>query len=390
MNDLISNSPVRETVRSCTCGRAHNAAQRLPYRPGTTPYRPLGSGVRLRLSPRINLLVAVVATAAFLTSCSSSATSASTHSSTTSTSTAAVAGTTTELTAATNQNLGTIVTDQSGFTLYRFEKDTTDPPASNCNGQCAETWPPALVGPSGLSGVNLDGVSSSVAGVVTRSDGTKQLTIAGHPVYRYAGDKAPGQTNGQDVGSTWFAITPIGDKAFSDGGAQLNLAQSNSLGAVVTDGDGFTLYRFDKDSNNPPTSNCSGQCAITCQPARRTARESAEPGTPSRRPERRTRPFSARSPKPPPLRAHLSQPATAAATDRVFGTWKYRSASDAMSGGGIGSTTEWSSNRSRRLTNDQPRGERLQLGGRPVRPSSRVRRALRRLARTTRRRPGRE
>jgi len=176
-------------------------------------------------------------------------------------------GTTTELTAATNQNLGTIVTDQSGFTLYRFEKDTTDPPASNCDGQCAETWPPALVGPSGLAGVKLDDVSSSAIGVVTRADGTKQLTVAGHPVYRYAGDKAPGQTNGQDVGSTWFAITPTGDKALSDGAAQLNLAQSNALGTVVTDGDGFTLYRFNKDSNKPPTSNCSGQCAITWPPA---------------------------------------------------------------------------------------------------------------------------
>jgi predicted lipoprotein with Yx(FWY)xxD motif len=173
-------------------------------------------------------------------------------------------GATTRLAAFQSDKLGAIVTDQSGFTLYRFEKDTLDPPTSNCSGQCAITWPPAI---ATANNVSLNGIDNSLVSTITRGDGTKQFTIAGHPVYRYIQDKAPGDTNGQGVGSTWFAVTPTGQKASSPGGGALNVAQSDKLGTIVVDADGFTLYRFNKDTASPPTSNCNGSCATTWPPA---------------------------------------------------------------------------------------------------------------------------
>lgn len=109
-------------------------------------------------------------------------------------------------------NLGQVVTDQNGLTLYRFDKDKAKPSASNCNNACATTWPPALGDPAS---VQLQGVDSTLVGAVTRADGTKQLTLNGWPLYTYAKDTAAGEAKGQGVGKTWFAVTPQGKKAQS-------------------------------------------------------------------------------------------------------------------------------------------------------------------------------
>jgi predicted lipoprotein with Yx(FWY)xxD motif len=170
-----------------------------------------------------------------------------------------------KLAAARSAALGDIVTDQSGFTLYRFEKDSIAPPSSNCANQCALTWPPAIVTTTNIS---LAGISNSLVGTITRTDGAKQLTIGGHPVYRYVQDTAPGETKGQGVGQTWFAVTPTGGQASSvPTGATLSTAQSSTLGTIVTDADGFTLYRFDNDTANPSKTNCVDACAKTWPPA---------------------------------------------------------------------------------------------------------------------------
>jgi predicted lipoprotein with Yx(FWY)xxD motif len=108
-------------------------------------------------------------------------------------------------------NLGQVVTDQNGLTLYRFDKDkAAKPSASNCNGACAEMWPPALGDSANLQ---LQGVDAALVGAVTRTDGTKQLTLNGWPLYTYAKDTAAGEAKGQGVGKTWFAVTPQGKKA---------------------------------------------------------------------------------------------------------------------------------------------------------------------------------
>lgn len=97
--------------------------------------------------------------------------------------------------------LGTIVTSD-GYTLYRFSKDSADPPKSTCAGNCAKTWPPVLG--DGVPVVN--GLPSESIGTVGRPDGTQQLTLDGWPLYRYAKDAQPGDTKGEGVGGTWKAI----------------------------------------------------------------------------------------------------------------------------------------------------------------------------------------
>jgi predicted lipoprotein with Yx(FWY)xxD motif len=121
-----------------------------------------------------------------------------------------------QLTAGKAGDLKPVVLDGAGFTLYRFDKDTTSPPASNCNGTCAMTWPPELVEPG--SKVFLDGVPKSEIGVVRRADGTLQLTIGHSPIYRFSGDMNPGDTHGEGVGGTWFGVTPTGGKSLPPGG----------------------------------------------------------------------------------------------------------------------------------------------------------------------------
>ncbi|MEH1100051.1 hypothetical protein V6V16_12905 [Micromonospora sp. CPCC 205561] len=107
--------------------------------------------------------------------------------------------------------MGSVVTDQEGWILYRFDKDTADPPTSNCVDKCAQVWPPALTDGS----PQLNGVSDDRVGTVTRQDGTKQITLGGWPLYRYVGDRKPGQWKGQGVGGTWFVVAPDGRKNLS-------------------------------------------------------------------------------------------------------------------------------------------------------------------------------
>lgn len=92
----------------------------------------------------------------------------------------------------------TVLTNAKGFTLYTFALDTAG--KSNCNGTCAHYWPP-LHGPATAG----PGVKGKL-GTTTRSDGSKQVTYNGHPVYTYVGDTAPGQAHGNGLklsGGIW-------------------------------------------------------------------------------------------------------------------------------------------------------------------------------------------
>jgi predicted lipoprotein with Yx(FWY)xxD motif len=120
------------------------------------------------------------------------------------------------LNATTVGQLGPVVTDGTGLTLYRFDHDTNMPSTSNCVGACVASWPPFL---AFSDEVRLKGIDKAVVGTVTRQDGTKQVTISGWPVYHYAKDSTPGQAGGQGVQGTWFAVTPQGKKATATAGS---------------------------------------------------------------------------------------------------------------------------------------------------------------------------
>jgi predicted lipoprotein with Yx(FWY)xxD motif len=115
---------------------------------------------------------------------------------------------TTELRAKTLPRMGKVVVDQKGWVLYRFDKDKAKPSKTNCLGVCAQIWPPALTDGNTV----LSGVDENLVGTVTRPDGTRQLTLGGWALYRYIGDKKPGQWKGQKVANTWFVASPTGAK----------------------------------------------------------------------------------------------------------------------------------------------------------------------------------
>ncbi|RZU45849.1 putative lipoprotein with Yx(FWY)xxD motif [Streptomyces sp. BK022] len=162
-----------------------------------------------------------------------------------------------KLTVATNPQLGNVLTDGSGLTLYRFDKDTAEPPKTNCDGDCATTWPPVPADDANAGA----GIDKAMLGEVTRADGSKQLTIGGWPAYRYAKDLNSGDVNGQGVGGKWFALAPNGKKASLTSLPGLSVRKDPKLGDIVVDKNGRTVYRFLKDKAWPKSvSNCTGAC----------------------------------------------------------------------------------------------------------------------------------
>jgi predicted lipoprotein with Yx(FWY)xxD motif len=114
---------------------------------------------------------------------------------------------------ATVGDVGKVLVDAEGLTLYYFEKDKGG--KSACYGACASAWPPLTTGgaPHAMSGAK-----SSKLGTTARKDGTTQVTYAGWPLYTYAADTKPGEDNGTDVnsfGASWYPLHPDGEKAGS-------------------------------------------------------------------------------------------------------------------------------------------------------------------------------
>ena len=103
-------------------------------------------------------------------------------------------------------SLGSVVVDSAGRTLYLYEKDTG--PTSTCVDACAKAWPAATV--SGTPTASAD-ITATVT-TFTRADGSTQIVLAGHPLYRFAADTAPGEVGGQDVGGVWYAVGADGQK----------------------------------------------------------------------------------------------------------------------------------------------------------------------------------
>lgn len=110
---------------------------------------------------------------------------------------------------ATNAAHGPILVDAQGMTLYDLSSEAGG--TIKCTGQCLTNWPPLLLPAGTTSPTGGPGVTGQL-GVVARPDGTQQVTYDGFPLYRFAGDTAAGQTNGDGIqafGGTWHFITPV-------------------------------------------------------------------------------------------------------------------------------------------------------------------------------------
>jgi predicted lipoprotein with Yx(FWY)xxD motif len=106
--------------------------------------------------------------------------------------------------------LGQTLVDGQGRTLYLFEADKAG--KSECTGGCTAAWPPYLGGATPRAGT---GVTAALLSTISRGDGGTQVTYAGHPLYRYAGDNQPGDITGQGLdqyGAEWYVLGPNGSK----------------------------------------------------------------------------------------------------------------------------------------------------------------------------------
>lgn len=165
-----------------------------------------------------------------------------------------------EVNLSSNATLGNILVDGNGNTLYFFAKDTNG--TSKCEGTCPNTWPIFYVEDLEIG----TGLVSSDFGEITRSDGEKQITYKGWPLYYYspAADgkvEAPGATGGENINSVWFVAKPDYSIMFATtqlvGADGKNYTNSYAEGTGETqyfvDGSGRTLYSFSKDYTNTNT-----------------------------------------------------------------------------------------------------------------------------------------
>jgi len=113
--------------------------------------------------------------------------------------------------------IGSILVDPDGFTLYVFDADTDG--VSTCYDACAGNWP-AVSADTPISS-DLD---QSIFASAARTDGSDQLTINGMPLYRFAPDSAPGDTNGQGLNGLWWVVDADG-----------NVVEATSSNAIVID-----------------------------------------------------------------------------------------------------------------------------------------------------------
>ena len=108
----------------------------------------------------------------------------------------------------TSGSAGAFLTSGSGRAVYLWAKDTMN--TSMCSGACASAWPPVIANGSVTAS---GGATAKDLGTITRSDGTKQVTYVGHPLYYFAGDTGTGQASGQgsdSFGAKWWLVAPSG------------------------------------------------------------------------------------------------------------------------------------------------------------------------------------
>ena len=103
-----------------------------------------------------------------------------------------------------DSSLGSVLVDGKQLTLYGLTNDDGGMPT--CVDACAVAWPPLTIAGTSLPA----GLDASVFSIVSRPDGTHQLKAGKWPLYRYVGDAAPGDVNGQGSGGVWFVVTPTG------------------------------------------------------------------------------------------------------------------------------------------------------------------------------------
>lgn len=109
-----------------------------------------------------------------------------------------------------NTSLGKVLVDASGFTVYRFSKDSATKNTCLTTSECSTTWPALTTSGKPTAG---PGVSASKLSTIALPGGKRQVTYAGHPLYRYALGSERAETGYAGVkqfGGTWYAVSASG------------------------------------------------------------------------------------------------------------------------------------------------------------------------------------
>jgi len=106
----------------------------------------------------------------------------------------------------THPELGDVLVDGEGMTLYMYDPDTQGAGASTCYDGCAEAWPPLTVEGDPTAG---DGVAAELT-AFERDTGARQVAANGWPLYYWVDDSEPGDATGQGVNDVWWVLTSDG------------------------------------------------------------------------------------------------------------------------------------------------------------------------------------
>lgn len=149
----------------------------------------------------------------------------------------------------TNSQFGSTITDVNGNTLYFFSLDANG--SSACTGGCLTIWTVSFTASPTFGA----GLTASDFATITRSDGTKQTTYKGWPLYTYTGDAAAGDVKGDGIAGVWFVAKPdytvmlANIQLVGNDGVLYDSTYKPGTGVTqyLTDDRGVTLYRFTHD-----------------------------------------------------------------------------------------------------------------------------------------------
>ena len=151
--------------------------------------------------------------------------------------------------------VGTVITTQDGRSLYFFAPDVNG--SSNCNGNCAVTWPSFFKDSPGLA----TGLAPTDFSTITRADGSKQTTYKGWPLYTFRNDAAAGDVKGENVGNNWSVAKPdymvlraAGQLVGNDGkNYTADFKEGTGTTTYIADDRGVSLYTLSIDKQNTNT-----------------------------------------------------------------------------------------------------------------------------------------
>jgi predicted lipoprotein with Yx(FWY)xxD motif len=162
-----------------------------------------------------------------------------------------------------------IAVNAQGRTLYALSPETIH--HLLCKGECFKFWPPLTVSSRKVKLHAGPGVHGSL-GVLRRSNGLLQVTLRGLPLYRFAGDHAKGEVNGQGIksfGGTWHAVTAAADPSGAQAPGSGASGSNNGSGG----GGGYESQGTSTTSTNPTATTPTSTTPTTTAPTNTAPKE---------------------------------------------------------------------------------------------------------------------